>query len=113
MVTQKEHDLAAERGRQIHDSGRYIIAARFDPVSQMMHVTFKAGFTLSFAKERAQAIANATDEQLREIEISPAGWSVDFPKLDDGLTADALLAGRFGSAKWEREWAEKQQTVAA
>jgi hypothetical protein len=106
MVTQTEHDLATERAREIRESGRYIIAAGFDPVTQTMHVTFKSGFTISFPKERSQVTAYANDADLADVEISPAGWSVDFPKLDDGLTAEGLLAGRFGTANWEHEWAE-------
>ena len=113
MVTQQEHDLAIERGREIQESGRYIVAAAYDPATQVMHVTFKAGFTISFAKERCQVTAKATDAELSETEISPAGWSVDFPKIDDGLTAEGLLAGRFGSVRWEREWAEKHRDPVA
>jgi hypothetical protein len=113
MVTQKEHDLATKRTQEIQDSGRYIVAAHFDAVSQIMHVTFQSGFTISFPKERCQVTANALDEQLSEIEISPAGWSVDFPRVDDGLTAEGLLAGRFGSAEWERQWAEKHREMQA
>ena len=113
MVTQEEHDLAAERGRRIRESGRYIVGARFDAASQTIHVTFKAGFTISFPKERCQVTACATDEQLSEVEISPAGWSVDFPRLEDGLTAEGLLGGHFGSRKWEQEWAEKHHATQA
>jgi hypothetical protein len=113
MVTQQEHDLAAERGRQVRESGRYIVEAYFDAATQTMHVRFKTGFTISFAKERCEVTAHATDEQLGEVEISPAGWNVDFPRFDDGLTADGLLAGRFGSAKWEKEWAESHRETQA
>jgi hypothetical protein len=113
MVTQQEHDLATERSREIRESGRYIVAAAYDPATRTMHVTFRAGFTISFSKERCQVTAKATDAEMSEIEISPAGWSVDFPKLDDGLSAEGLLAGRFGNARWEREWAEKHQEAVA
>jgi len=113
MVTQEEHDLAAERGHQLRESGRYIVAARYEPTSRTVHVTFKTGFTISFPKERCQVTANATDEELSETQISPAGWSVDFPRIDDGLTAEGLLAGRFGNDHWEREWADKHRQMQA
>jgi len=113
MVTHEEHDLATEAGKHIRESGRYIVAARYDVASQTMFVTFKAGFTLSFPKDRCQVTAQAIDDDLSQIEISPAGWSIDFPKIDDGITAEGLLAGRFGSARWEREWAEKHREMQA
>jgi hypothetical protein len=109
MVTQQEHDLAAERGQQICESGLYAVAARYDPATGLVHVTLKNGMNISFPKERAQPLAYATDEQLSEVQISPAGWSVDFPRIDDGFTIEGLLAGRFGNARWEREWAEKNR----
>jgi hypothetical protein len=113
MVTQEQHDLAEERGRQIQKSGLYAVAARYDANTGLIHVQLKTGMTISFPKERSQALANATDEQLSEVEISPAGWSVDFPRIDDGFTIEALLAGRFGNAHWEQQWAEKQSEMKA
>jgi hypothetical protein len=113
MVTQEEHDLAAERGRQIQESGLYAVAAHYDPATQLMHVTLKKGFTVSFPKERSQVMANARDEDLSEVEVLAPGWYVIFPKLDDGFTVEGMLAGRFGNARWEREWAEKHRNVAA
>jgi hypothetical protein len=109
MVTQEQHDLAAERGRQIRQSGLYAVAASYEAATGLVHVKLKNGMAISFPKERAQALAKATDEQLSEVEISPAGWSVDFPRIDDGFTIESLLAGRFGNDRWEREWAERNQ----
>lgn len=105
MVTQNEHDLATERAEQIRRSGRYITAVTYDPSARTVHVTFKAGFTISFPKERSQVTANASDDELSEVVISPAGWSFDFPRLDNGHTAEGVLAGRFGNRKWEEAWA--------
>jgi hypothetical protein len=113
MVGEQEHDLPTERSQQIRESGRYIVAANYDAATRTIHVTFKGGFTISFPKERCQVTAAASDEDLSVTEISPAGWSVDFPKIDDGLTAEGLLAGHFGSKRWEHEWAEKHREMQA
>jgi hypothetical protein len=113
MVTQEQHDLAAARGERIRQSGLYAVAARYERETGLVHITLKTGMTLSFPKVRAQALANATDEQLSEVEISPAGWSVDFPRLDDGFTIEGILAGRFGNVQWERQWAEKNREMQA
>jgi hypothetical protein len=50
---------------------------------------------------------------LSEIEISSGGYSVHFPKLDADFSLEGLLAGRFGTATWEREWAEKHKEMQA
>jgi hypothetical protein len=113
MVTQEAHDLAGERARQIKESGLYAVAAHFDAATGLMYVTLKKGFTVSFPKERSQVMANATDEDLSEVDISGAGWYVIFPKLDDGFTVEGMLSGCFGNDRWEREWAEKHQELQA
>jgi hypothetical protein len=75
----------------------------------MITVDLSAGYSISFHKSRAQALHNATDEQLSEIDAEFPGWSVFFPKLDDGFTVEGLLAGRQGSPYWEREWAAQHR----
>ena len=48
----------------------------------------------------AQGLEDATPEQLRQIEISPSGFGIHFPKLDADLYIPALLEGFFGSRNW-------------
>ena len=113
MATQKKRDWLDVYGQEYRERGLYIVAAHYDASTGMVHVKLKAGMTISFAKERSQALAKATDEQLSEVEVSPAGWSVDFPRIDDGFSLEGLLSGRFGNDRWEREWAEKHQEMQA
>jgi hypothetical protein len=48
----------------------------------------------------AQGLEKATPAQLSEIEISPSGFGLSFPKLDADIYVPALLEGSFGSRKW-------------
>ena len=48
----------------------------------------------------AKGLPPATPAALREIEISPSGFGIHFPKLDADLYLPALLEGFFGSKKW-------------
>lgn len=86
-------------------SATYAIAARYNPATGMITVDLNRGFSISFHKSRSQALHRATDEQLSEIEVYNPGWSVFFPKLDDGFTVEGILAGRFGNRHWEEAWA--------
>lgn len=52
-----------------------------------------------FLPHLAQGLAQATADELEVIEISPAGWSLNWPKLDVGFTIDGLLAGVFGGPR--------------
>ncbi len=103
-------DVYSEESRQ---RGLYFVGAHYDPATGMIHAQLKAGMTISVPKERVQGLASATDEQLSEVHISPAGWSFDFPRVDDGVTLEGLLSGRFGNDQWEQEWAEKHRETKA
>ena len=105
MLSDQEIDAANEYGKRVRQAGLYAIAARYDQETKTIHVTLKSGFTISFPKDRSQVTALASDADLSEIRISPAGWTVDFPKIDDGLTVEGMLAGKFGNRKWEEAWA--------
>ncbi len=113
MATPEKRDWLEVYGDECRARGLYFVAARYDPATGMIHAQLKAGMTISVPKERVQGLADATDEQLSEVEISPAGWSFDFPGIDDGVTLEGMLSGRFGNDQWEQEWAEKHRETRA
>jgi hypothetical protein len=45
-------------------------------------------------------LENSRPSQLDEIEISPSGFGIHFPKLDADIYLPALLEGVLGSKKW-------------
>jgi hypothetical protein len=63
-------------------------------------VELSSKLTLSFSPQDAQGLENAKPAQLEEIELSPSGFGVHFPKLDAHLYIPGLLEGFMGSKKW-------------
>jgi hypothetical protein len=55
---------------------------------------------VSFSPRDAQGLKNAKPSQLDEIEISPSGLGIHFPKLDADLYLPSLLEGFLGSRRW-------------
>jgi uncharacterized protein DUF2442 len=45
-------------------------------------------------------LEQATPPDLSEIEISPSGFGLHFPRIDADLYIPALLDGSFGSRRW-------------
>jgi hypothetical protein len=45
-------------------------------------------------------LERATPTDLGEIEISPSGFGLHFPRIDADLYIPALLEGFFGSRRW-------------
>ncbi len=106
MINDKEWEEAQERGRIHSLTVPCAVAARYDAATGMITVDLNLGFSVSFHKSRSQTLCKATDEQLSEIEVDSPGWSIMFPKLEDGFSVEGMLAGRFGTRRWEREWAD-------
>jgi hypothetical protein len=48
----------------------------------------------------AEGLAGTPPENLADIEISPAGLGLHWPRLDTDLYVPALLQGVFGSKSW-------------
>jgi hypothetical protein len=63
-------------------------------------VRLNTGLELAFPPALAEGLADAAPEDLANIEISPAGFGLHWPKLDADLYIPALLQGVFGSRQW-------------
>ena len=65
-----------------------------------MVVRLNTGVELAFPERLAEGLADASPDSLAEIEISPAGLGLHWPRLDADLYVPALLQGVFGSKGW-------------
>jgi hypothetical protein len=74
------------------------IAARYE--DGRIVIDLSTHYRVSFSPERAQGLAGATPSDLAEIEITPSGYGLHWPKLDADLWLPALLEGVFGSRAW-------------
>jgi Protein of unknown function (DUF2442) len=76
------------------------IAARYDRATGRIVIHLRSGLDVSFSPHDAQGLENAKPAQLDEIEISPSGLGIYFPKLDADLYLPSLLEGFLGSRRW-------------
>jgi len=76
------------------------VAAHYDRKNKRVMIQLSSNLDVSFSPENAQGLDKATPAQLQEIQISPSGFGIHFPKLDTDLYLPALLEGFFGSKKW-------------
>jgi hypothetical protein len=76
------------------------VSAKFDKRLGKVMVELSSGLMIGFRPEDAQGLEKARMEDLGEIEITPSGFGLHFPKLDADLYIPALLEGFFGSKKW-------------
>ena len=76
------------------------VSARYDRENRRIVIRLSSNLDVSFSPNDAQGLEKATPSQLDEIEISPSGLGIHFPKLDADLYLPAILQGFLGSRKW-------------
>jgi Protein of unknown function (DUF2442) len=76
------------------------VAAHYDANRDALVIGLSTGADVAFPRGRIQGLTRAASDDLAEIEISPSGYGLHFPKVDADLWVPALLEGVFGSRTW-------------
>jgi hypothetical protein len=50
----------------------------------------------------SSALARASDQQLAQFEVSPSGYGIQWPLLDEDISVDGLLGVRHTSSQWKK-----------
>jgi len=100
MALHDSLELANQRAEQLHGSIPRAISAHYDRKSEKIVINLSSRLAVSFSPRDAQGLENARPSQLGEIEISPSGYGIHFPKLDADLYVPGLLEGFLGARKW-------------
>lgn len=76
------------------------VTARYDRRVSRIVVELDNGLELAFPPRLAEGLEAATPAELSEIEISPLGDGLHWPKIDVDLHVPGLLSGIFGPKVW-------------
>jgi hypothetical protein len=100
QIEQAQIERANQRARELEASQPRVVAARYDRRVKQIVLHLSSRFIVAFSPQDAQGLEDATADQLAEIEISPSGFGIHFPKLDSDLYLPSLLEGFLGSKRW-------------
>jgi hypothetical protein len=101
MVSRKdEFEAANHRAATVLARTPTAIAAHYDRRTGVVVIDLSSRLSVSFKPQDAQGLEGAKPAQLAEIEISPSGLGLHFPKLDADLYLPSLLEGFLGSRRW-------------
>jgi len=92
--------LANRRARNLQASLRRAMAAHYDRENDRIVIELRSKVAISFSPHDARGLENAKPLQLQEIEITPSGFGIHFPRLDADLYLPGLLEGFLGSKQW-------------
>ena len=100
MASRDDFELANERAREMERSVPRAVAAHYDRKTGRIVVELSSKLAVSFRPSDAQGLQHAKAADLAEIELSPSGFGIHFPRLDADFYVPALLEGFLGSRKW-------------
>ena len=100
MVLHDNFEKANQQGKELQATLPRAISARYDRKTGRIVIDLSSRVTLAFSPQDAEGLENARPSQLEEIEISPSGFGIHFPRLDADIYVPGLLEGLLGSKKW-------------
>jgi len=100
MALSNDFEVANKQGKELQEAFPHAVSARYDRASGRVLIELSSKLTVSFSPRDAQGLENATPSELEEIEISPSGFGIHFPRLDADIYVPGLLEGFLGSKRW-------------
>ncbi len=104
-------DEAVARGQVEQASAVRAESAHYDARKKLIVLALSNGSTFAFPPNLAQGLAQASPADLADIQVTPLGIGLHWPKLNADLTVEGLLLGMFGSRSWMRAHASKAGSV--
>lgn len=100
VITDKDRIAAEERMQEELSHQAKAVRARYDRRRSRVVIALDNGLELTFPAHLAQGLEHASSDDLSDIEISPTGLGLHWPKLDADLYVPSLLVGIFGTKRW-------------
>jgi hypothetical protein len=100
MASNDLFELADRRGEVLRQSAPRAVSARYHRRSGRIVIQLSSNLEVSFSPRDVQGLEYATPAKLQDIEVTPSGFGIHFPKLDVDLYVPAILEGFLGSKKW-------------
>ena len=100
MFSREEIDRARASAETRHREEQHVVKAKYDARLGRIILELSSGGWFAFRPGDAQGLDSATIPQLRQIEILPGSFAINFPLLDVQFDITALMQGHFGSKNW-------------
>ena len=91
-ISEQDFTAAVARGEQTRQGG-YAVTAEYDRRQGRLVVGLNNGVTIMVPVTLLEGLADAADDDLTEIEITPAGLGLHWPRLDADVYVPSLMHG--------------------
>lgn len=100
MAKRDEYERARARGQKRKTDEPFAVGVRYDRRQQRVIVQLNTGLLVLFGPEMVEGLQDAKPRDLQEIEITPSGFGLHFPRVDADVYLPGLLSGQAGSNRW-------------
>jgi len=100
MEVDGQFEAPNRRAGEVRAAQARVVDARFDRRTGRIVIQLSSGVEISFSPRDAEGLDQASSTELDQIEISPSGYEIHFPRLNVDLHLPGLLAGHLGSERW-------------
>lgn len=100
MINEEMRVAAEDRMRDTMARTPRAVGVRYDRWRSRIVIRLDSGIDLGLPKRLVEGLADASDADLAEIEISPTGLGLHWPRLDADVYVPGLLEGALGSRSW-------------
>ncbi len=98
-ISEQEFRAAEVRGEDMRRKG-YAVRAEYDSRQNRLVVDLNTGVTVMVPVHLIQDLEDAPPDDLAEIEITPAGLALHWPRLDADVYVPSLIQGIYGTKRW-------------
>ena len=100
MITDTDVRTAEIRMQATLETTPRAIAARYDRRVSRIVISLCSGLELAFPPHIVEGLSKAKSADLMDVEISPTGLGLYFPRIDMDIYIPSLLNSVFGSSNW-------------
>ncbi len=98
-ITDKEYEIATERGRRMRETIPAATDARYDEATARLLVALSSGAELAIPLQLIRGLESASAANLAQVELNSSGYGIHFPLIDGDLYVPALLVDFCGAPK--------------
>jgi len=91
MISEREHELAEQRGREIYENVPHVVDAVYSPTLRRVLVTLSSGLEICLRQDDYSWMRHASANDLSTMEWEGSGLYLTFPELDEGFYIPSLL----------------------
>ena len=100
IINDAEIQAAKLAGQKSLNKEHRAISVAYDSNNRKLHIVSTLDAELILSVDKLQGLVGASDDDLSEIELSPFGTNLHWPKLDADFGVHNLFCGVYGSKAW-------------